>query len=59
MAEDEQWWYNTRTGQVEQGRKSVWSDRAGPYRTREEAEGAPARIAANSRQWNEDERRDD
>ncbi len=56
MADDDQWWYNTRTGEVEQGRKSVWSDRAGPYATREEAEGAPARIKANSRAWNADDR---
>jgi hypothetical protein len=55
---DEQWWYNTRTGQVEQGAKSPWSDRAGPYKTREEAEGAPARLAENSRRWSEDDRRD-
>ncbi|MBW4042331.1 MAG: SPOR domain-containing protein [Acidobacteria bacterium] len=49
MADDDQWWYNTTTGEVEHGAQSPWSDRAGPYRTREEAEGAPARIAANSR----------
>jgi hypothetical protein len=48
VADDEQWWYNTATGEVEQGAQSAWSDRAGPYRTREEAEGAPARIKANS-----------
>lgn len=50
---DEQWWYNTKTGQVEHGAKSPWSDRAGPYSTREEAEGAPARLAENSRRWRE------
>jgi hypothetical protein len=49
MADDDQWWFNTRTGEVEQGAKSPWSDRAGPYKTREEAQGAPARIAENSR----------
>lgn len=50
---DDQWWYNTRTGQVEQGTKSPWSDRAGPYSSREEAEGAPARLAENSKRWRE------
>jgi hypothetical protein len=55
MADDQQWWYNTSTGEVEQGAKSPWSDRAGPYATREEAEGAPARIAANSRRMNDDD----
>ena len=38
MADDEQWWFNTKTGEVEQGAQSPWSDRAGPYATREEAE---------------------
>jgi hypothetical protein len=56
MADDEQWWFNTSTGQVEQGPQSAWSDRAGPYRTREEAEGAPARIAANSARIAEDDK---
>jgi hypothetical protein len=58
MADDDAWWYNTTTGQVEHGAKSPWSDRAGPYKTREEAEGAAARIAENSRRWAEDDRRD-
>lgn len=49
MADDEQFWYNTTTGEVEQGAQSPWSDRAGPYKTREEAAGAKERIAANSR----------
>ena len=52
--DDARWGYNTRTGQVEHGAKSPWSDRAGPYRTREEAEGAPGRIARNSASWDED-----
>jgi hypothetical protein len=59
MADDEQWWYNTKTGQVERGAVSPWTDRAGPYKTREEAEGAPGRIAENSRKWAEEEARDD
>ena len=59
MADDEQWWYNTKTGEVEQGAQSAWSDRSGPYATREEAEGAPARLAANGRRWADEESRDD
>lgn len=58
MADDEQWWFNTRTGEVEQGAQSAWSDRAGPYKTREEAEGAPGRIAENSRRIAEEDARD-
>jgi hypothetical protein len=59
VADDEQWWYNTRTGEVEQGAKSPWSDRTGPYASREEAEGAPQRLAENSRRWAEEDARDD
>lgn len=55
MADGDQWWYNTTTGEVEHGAKSPWSDRAGPYTSREEAEGAPARIRENTRRMAEDD----
>jgi hypothetical protein len=55
MADDEQWWYNTATGEVEQGAQSAWTDRAGPYKTRAEAEGAPSRIKENSRRIAEED----
>jgi hypothetical protein len=35
-----QWWYNHKTGRVEQGPQSLGIDRDGPYATREEAENA-------------------
>jgi hypothetical protein len=47
MSENE-FWYNTRTGQVEQGAQSDWSQLLGPYGSREEAEGAMATVAANN-----------
>lgn len=47
MSENE-FWYNTRTGQVEQGAQSDWSQLLGPYGSREEAEGAMAKVAANN-----------
>ncbi|MBP3088026.1 hypothetical protein EML15_02490 [Corynebacterium sp. sy017] len=37
---DELWYYNQKTGQAEQGRVSGFSQRLGPYKTREEAEHA-------------------
>jgi hypothetical protein len=58
VADDEQWWYNTSTGEVEHGAQSAWSDRAGPYASREEAEGAPARIKENSRRIAEEDAQD-
>ena len=53
----EKWWYNLRTGEVEQGRKSAGVDRAGPFDTREEAAHAPELFAERARRWAaEDER---
>jgi hypothetical protein len=45
------WWYNHKTGEVEEGRKSLGSDRDGPFATREEAERAPEIAAERSRRW--------
>lgn len=47
MSENE-FWYNTRTGQVEEGAQSDWSQLLGPYGSRQEAEGAMAKVAANN-----------
>lgn len=47
----EQWWYNHRTGEVEEGPQSLGMDRDGPYATREEAERAPEIAAERSRKW--------
>jgi len=47
----ESWWYNNRSGEVEQGERSLGSDRDGPYRTREEAERAPEIARERSAKW--------
>lgn len=49
--EAEQWWYNHRTGEVEQGRQSLSMDRDGPYASREEALRAPEIAAERARAW--------
>lgn len=49
--EAEQWWYNHRTGEVEQGRLSLGMDRDGPYASREEALRAPEIAAERARAW--------
>jgi hypothetical protein len=49
-----EYYYNMRTGEVEEGRVSTWKDLMGPYLTREEAERA-LEIAAE-RTAAEDER---
>ncbi|WP_293770662.1 SPOR domain-containing protein [uncultured Corynebacterium sp.] len=38
--ENTKWYFDLSTGQVTQGPESGWSDRMGPYDTREEAENA-------------------
>ncbi|AZA14007.1 hypothetical protein ACFPVT_07775 [Corynebacterium choanae] len=37
---DDKWYYNLETKEVVQGKQIGWTDRMGPYDTREEAEHA-------------------
>lgn len=50
------YYFNTRTGEVEQGYASSWSDRMGPYATRAEAENALALAAQRNKQWEQEDR---
>lgn len=50
------WYYNIRTGEVEEGRQSLASDLDGPFATREDAARAKEIIAERSRKWAEEER---
>ena len=52
------WWYNHKTGEVEEGQQSLGSDRDGPFATREEALRAPEIAAERARKWREEEERD-
>jgi len=54
-----QWWYNNKTGEVEEGPQSLGIDRDGPFATREDAARAPEIIAERARKWAEEERRKD
>ena len=49
-------YFNTETSQVEQGYKSDWTSRMGPYRTREEAENALSIAARRNKEWERAER---
>lgn len=50
------YWYNIRTREVEHGRKSLWSQRMGPYDTAEEAMNALKIAQARNEVWDaEDE----
>ncbi|POH58237.1 hypothetical protein CVS28_12390 [Arthrobacter glacialis] len=39
-----QYWYNVETHQVEKDAQSGWRSLIGPYESREEAEGALAKV---------------
>lgn len=55
---EETYWFNTKTGEVEEGPQSLAIYRVGPFGTREEAEGALRRIADRARAWNEEDEED-
>ncbi|TFD06418.1 SPOR domain-containing protein [Cryobacterium sandaracinum] len=56
---DRQFWYNMRTGAVEQGMQSPSADRVGPFATREEAVHALEKLRANSAKWAAEEAEND
>lgn len=57
--DSEKYWYNLKTGDVERGFESPAPDRAGPFDTAEEAANAPEVIRERSRQWAEEDARED
>ena len=54
-----QWYYNTRTHEVEEGRQSLASELNGPFDSREDAARAPEIIAERARKWAEEDAKDD
>jgi hypothetical protein len=48
-------WFNTATGEVEEGRQSPWTYRMGPYKTREEAERALDTARRRTQSWDDDD----
>ncbi|OJV76467.1 MAG: hypothetical protein BGO37_10415 [Cellulomonas sp. 73-92] len=53
-----EFWFNTRTGAVEEGRVSDWSEVMGPYPTREAAARALATARARTEAWDREDRED-
>lgn len=49
-----EYWFNVRTGQVEEGAQSSWSQLLGPYPTREAASEALKRVQENNEAWDEE-----
>lgn len=46
-----EYWYNTRTGQVEEGKQSLGIDRVGPFDSAEEAANAPELMKRRAEEW--------
>lgn len=59
MTEEKRYWYNVKTGEVEDGPQSFSKDRIGPFATREEAEHALETYAQRNRAWDEADEEDD
>lgn len=62
MSQPTEFYFNVRTGQVEEGRQSVSGDLMGPYSSHEEAQGALENARRRNeaadeaeRRWEEDE----
>lgn len=53
-----EWWYNNKTGEVEEGAQSLAVDRDGPFVSKEEAARAPEITAERARKWAEEEAAD-
>jgi hypothetical protein len=53
------WWFNNKTGEVEEGPQSLGADRDGPFPSREEAARAPQILAERARRWAEEEAAED
>lgn len=51
-----EYWVNTATGQVEEGRLSPAAERMGPYPSREAAQHAFDTAAARTESWDEADR---
>jgi hypothetical protein len=58
IIEEQEYWFNTKTGQVEEGKQTLAFYRIGPFRTRSEAEHALETLARRSNDWKEEDQED-
>ncbi len=54
-----EWWFNTKTQEVEEGPQSLAGVRVGPFASREEAARANEIIAERARVWAEEDAEND
>jgi len=52
---EQEFWFNTKTGEVEVGKQTLAVYRIGPFSTRAEAERAFEILRARSDKWEEDD----
>jgi hypothetical protein len=57
--EQQEFWFNSKTNQVEVGKQSIAVYRIGPFASHEEAERAMEILASKSRQWREMDEQED
>jgi hypothetical protein len=50
-----EFWFNTETHEVEEGRRSDWTSVMGPYPTREAAQKALETAKARNEKWDEED----
>ncbi|MHA7134229.1 SPOR domain-containing protein [Oerskovia turbata] len=53
---EDQYYFDTRTGEVSKGPQKAWTSRMGPYPTREAAAQALERGRAHTEAWDEEDR---
>jgi len=54
-SQEDKYWYNLVTGEVEKGMLSPSVNRAGPFDSAEEAARAPELMRSNSERWGEED----
>lgn len=59
MTDEKRYWYNVKTGEVEDGPQSVSKDRIGPFATRDEAANAPNIYEERNAAWDKQDEEDD
>ena len=55
MSTAAEYWYNTESGQVEEGKRSSWTNLLGPFATRAEAEQALSTAKARNEEWDRED----
>lgn len=58
-SDTQEFWFNTSTGQVEEGKQSLASQLLGPFSTREEAANAHGKLQENARKWADEDAQED